>query len=118
VKLLTSLGLLVACSAAAAATTTINMTLTPAKVHRGSPVVIRGHAGDCPRGDSVTIISHAFRATHEFAGVPAVYARVGAAGAFHVSTTIPRTRHTGKYTVTARCGGGNLGVAPILTVIR
>jgi hypothetical protein len=120
VRLLTAIVLLLACGAVAASagTRAINMTLSPARVHRGAAVTIRGHAGDCPRGDAVTILSHAFRATHSFAGVPAVYARVGPGGAFHTTTTIPRVRHTGRYTVTARCGGGNLGVAPVLAVLR
>jgi hypothetical protein len=96
----------------------VNLTLTPARVHRGSSVAIRGHAGDCPVGDSVTVISHAFTATHTFAGVPAVFARVRSGGVFHTTTTIPRTKHVGRYVVTARCGGGNLGVAPKLTVLR
>jgi len=122
-KLLTTLTLLLVCTAAAASPasprpTLINLTLTPSHVHRGSSVAIRGHADGCPRGDTVTILSRAFPATHNFAGVPAVYAPVGAAGAFHTSTTIPRARRVGRYTVTARCGGGNLGVAPVLTVLR
>ena len=77
---------------------------------------VTGSAGDCPAGDAVTILSHAFVHTHDFAGVPAVYARVRAGGAFHVSTRIPATRKPGAYTVTARCGGGNLGVLKHLRV--
>jgi hypothetical protein len=81
-------------------------------------VTIKGAAGDCPVGDSVTILSRAFVHTHEFAGVSAVFAKVRAGGSFRATTTIPRTRMRGRYVVTARCGGGNLGVTAHLRVIR
>lgn len=95
---------------------TISLTVHPATVSRGSTVLVSGVAGDCTSGDTVTIISHVFAATHSFAGVPAVFAQVGAAGRFSVKTRIPRTRRPGRYVLTARCGGGNLGVAAHLTV--
>ena len=90
--------------------------VSPGTVHRGGTVTISGSAGDCPRGDAVTIISRAFPRTHEFAGVPALFATVGANGRFRVTTRIPRRRPVGTYVVTARCGGGNLGVAARLRV--
>jgi hypothetical protein len=64
----------------------------------------------------VTVISRAFVHTHDFAGVPAVFALVRTGGKFAVRTTIPRTKKHGRYTVTARCGGGNLGVVAHLRV--
>jgi hypothetical protein len=64
----------------------------------------------------VTIISRAFSPIRSFAGVPAVYASVGAAGRFSTTTGIPRLRRPGSYVITARCGGGNLGVSAHLTV--
>ena len=100
----------------AALFSTVSLLVTPAAVHPGAAVRVHGNAGDCPVGDAVTIISHAFAHTHDFAGVPAVFARVRAGGAFSVRTTIPRTRAKGRYLVTARCGGGNLGIAAHLTV--
>ncbi len=92
------------------------LAVTPTAVHRGGTVVVHGLAGGCPEGDAVTILSHAFPATHSFASVPAVYAQVGAAGRFSVKTYVPKRRVPGRYVVTARCGGGNLGVSATLTV--
>src|SRR5206468_11876227 len=103
--------------AAAAFAASVFRLVSPSTVHRGARVDIIGSAGDCPRGDAVTIISRAFPRIHEFAGVPAVFATVGANGRFHASTRIPLGRRVGKYVVTARCGGGNLGVATPLRVV-
>jgi hypothetical protein len=94
----------------------VALTVTPTSVRRGRTVLVRGVAGGCAAGDSVTILSRAFSRLHSFAGVPAVYAPVGSAGRFSVTTRIPLTRQPGRYTITARCGGGNLGVAAHLTV--
>jgi len=96
----------------------IFLTVTPSTVHRGQLVRIGGSAGDCPVGDTVFIISPAFPATHEFAGVPAVLAKVRTGGRFHATTRIPLHVRVGGYLVTARCGGGNLGVSAQLTVLR
>lgn len=95
---------------------TTALTVTPSAVRRGATVLVSGVAGGCTAGDQVTVISHAFAATHSFAGVPAVFARVGAAGRFSATTRIPATRAPGTYVLTARCGGGNLGVSARLTV--
>ena len=95
-----------------------SLTVAPQSVARGHVVVVAGSAGDCPTGDAVTILSRAFVHTHDFAGVPAVYARVQPSGSFRVSTRIPAARVAGSYTVTARCGGGNLGIAKRLLVRR
>lgn len=92
--------------------------MSPSIVHRGGTVRIHGNVDGCPRGDAVFVLSRAFVHTHEFAGVSAVYAKVGAGGVFRATTVIPRTRRPGRYTVTARCGGGNLGIAVHLTVRR
>src|SRR5436309_2987004 len=53
-------------AAADAASSSVFLTVTPAAVHRGHTVLIRGSAGSCPVGDTVTIISRAFPRTHEF----------------------------------------------------
>ena len=94
------------------------LTLAPSTVRRGRTVLVRGVAGGCTAGDTVTILSRAFPATHSFAGVPAVFAQVGSAGRFSAVARIPLLRASGSYTVTARCGGGNLGIAAHLTVTR
>jgi hypothetical protein len=59
----------------------------------------------------VTIISPAFDPAQEFAGVPAIFARVGRHGAFSVKTTIPSNRAAGRYVLSGRCGGGNFASA-------
>ena len=96
---------------------TVALSVSPARVARGHTVLVRGVAGGCTSGDAVTLLSHAFPATHSFAGVPAAYAQVGSAGRFSTHVTIPKTRAPGSYTVTARCGGGNLGLLVHLTVV-
>ena len=106
----------VSAALAAGAVSRASITATPTIVKRGHSVVVHGSAGGCPRGDAVTLLSRAFVHTHDFAGVAAVYARVRANGRFGVTTRIPATRHPARYTVTGRCGGGNLGVEAHLTV--
>jgi hypothetical protein len=103
-------------TAAAASGSSVSLKVTPATVHRGATVTVHGNAAPCPVGDQVTIISHAFPVKHEFAGVPAVFAKVRNGGAFSTRTTIPRHRKVKRYVVTARCGGGNLGVEAHLRV--
>jgi hypothetical protein len=109
---------LVSAPGAGASGSPVFLGLTPLTVPRGGVVRIHGSAGDCPAGDAVAVLSRAFVATREFAGVPAVYARVGAGGAFATTTRIPVGRTPGRYAVTARCGGGNLGLKVALTVRR
>jgi hypothetical protein len=62
------------------------------------------------------LLSRAFVHTDEFAGVPAVIAAVKPSGTFTTSTRIPRSTPAGTYTISGRCGGGNLGVSATLTV--
>ena len=95
-----------------------SLTLTPTLVRAGGTVRIRGTAGGCPSGDTVFVLSRAFVAAHSFAGVPAVLARVRRDGTFRAATLIPASRKPGRYGVTARCGGGNLGLLRILTIRR
>jgi hypothetical protein len=97
---------------------TVALTVSPRTVHRGHPVLVQGVAAGCTSGDTVTILSRAFPLKHSFAGVPAALAQVGSAGRFSTIVTIPRLKLPATYTVTARCGGGNLGVEAHLTVVR
>jgi hypothetical protein len=108
----------VAALSATAASARISLTVTPEVVFRGQFIHIKGNAGSCPVGDTVTLISHAFVATHRFAGVPALYTKVRAGGRFGLRTQIPHHRHPGLYYITARCGGGNLGVAGHVRIAR
>ena len=91
---------------------------TPNPVHRGAVVRVHGTVPGCLRGDRVTLISNAFSRRHEFAGVPAVYATVGDRARYSVRTRIPAVRRPGRYGITGRCGGGNLGVRATLRVLR
>jgi hypothetical protein len=100
---------------ALAAAPTIHV--SPSTVHAGKRVRVSGSIGSgCAAGDQVTLISHAFSRRHEFAGVPAVFARVNTSGGYAVSTLIPKSRH-GRYSITGRCGGANLAVTAHLRVL-
>ena len=94
------------------------LTVTPSRVRAGRAVRLRGAAAGCPAGDTVTLISRAFSPRHAFAGVPAVLARVRSGGSFDTTTVIPASRRPGRYGITARCGGGNLGVDVPLAIVR
>jgi hypothetical protein len=115
ILLATAVAVCLACCAAAVAARP-SLSIRPRSVVRGKNVVVRGSADGCPRDDSVFVLSRAFARKHAFAGVPAVIARVRAGGRFRTTAHIPSTRRPGRYTVTARCGGGNLGVLVTLTV--
>jgi hypothetical protein len=95
-----------------------SMTVAPPSVVRGHVITLTGSAPGCRVGNTVTLLSRAFVRTHVFAGVPAVYAPVRRGGAFAVRTRIPAARAPGRYAVTARCGGGNLGLLRHLAVRR
>jgi hypothetical protein len=92
------------------------MSASPNPVQRGHVLRLYGSIPGCPAGDQVTLISKAFSHRHDFAGVPAVFGHVGAHHAYSVRTTIPAARKPGRYSVTGRCGGGNLGVSVTLRV--
>ena len=95
------------------------LSASPGAVKAGRRVTVSGTvAGGCARGDAVTLISKAFASTYRFAGLPAVYANVQAKGRFAVTTRVPASRKPGRYTITGRCGGGNLGVVARLRVIK
>jgi hypothetical protein len=100
----------IAATTAGAAPQAVFLAATPHVVYQGHLLHLRGNAGSCRVGNTVTLISRAFPATHEFAGIPAVFAKVKSGGAFATTTRIPLHRHSGLYGITARCGGGNLGV--------
>lgn len=95
---------------AASAATRPTMHVSPSVVSAGGRVTVWGNADGCPTGDAVTIISRAFPMTHSFAGVGAIYARVRTGGSFSTSGHVRANAHKGRYGITARCGGGNLGV--------
>jgi hypothetical protein len=92
--------------------------LSPSRVHRGRYVQVYGTLTGCPSGDAVTLISHAFPRRHSFAGVPAVSATVAKGGRYSVRVRVPSGKRPGAYSVSGRCGGGNLGVSVKLHVLR
>jgi hypothetical protein len=96
-------------AATASAATRPSMHVSPTVVSPGGRITVWGNADGCPRGDNVTIISRAFPLTHSFAGVGAIFARVRTGGAFSATGHV-RLHARGRYGITARCGGGNLGV--------
>jgi hypothetical protein len=108
----------VAMSAVAFASAAPTIHVSPNPVHRGTVVRVHGVVPGCPRGDAVTLLSKAFSHRHDFAGVPAVFAKVRAQSRYSVRTRIPAGRRPGRYAVTGRCGGGNLGVTAHLRVRR
>jgi hypothetical protein len=89
----------------------------PARVRAGARVRVFGLAGGCAEGNQVTLMSEAFPDGQEFAGVPAVFAPVGGNDSYSTRVTIPAQRTPGRYTISARCGGGNFGVTRALTVL-
>ena len=110
-----------ACTIAAtavAALSAVSLTVAPSVVHEGRLVVISGSAGDCPAGDTATITSRAFVRKHEFAGVPAAVAKVRSDGRFQTKARIRRRLRARLFVVTARCGGGNLGISAHITVLH
>ena len=99
---------------ALAAGPTINT--DPKPVTQGGVVRVFGVVPQCARGNTVTLLSRAFSHRHEFAGVPAISAVVRRHHRYSKRTTIPAQRRPGRYRITGRCGGGNLGVIAHLRV--
>jgi hypothetical protein len=69
----------------------------------------------CRRGETVSLISRLFPG-HAFGGEGAISTLVRSGGRFTRSFRVRRTTARGRYVITARCGGGNLGVAAHLRV--
>jgi hypothetical protein len=107
-------GLWLATPAGAASPATLHV--APTSVPAGGSVQVTGRCEPSTQGFA---ISHAFLhdATHDFAGVGASAFTTNGGGAFSVAAEIPSSTPPGSYDVTARCGGGNLGLTVALTVI-
>jgi hypothetical protein len=105
---------------AAPTTPPVNIHVSPNSIVAGHTVTVSGSVGPVPADSAcasgVTLISKAFVHTHDFAGLPAVFAAVKADGTFTTTTTIPRAKPAGTYPITGRCGGANLGVSARLVV--
>jgi hypothetical protein len=92
------------------------LTVSPTTVARGQQVTV---TGTCEPNTSGVASSTAFLhdATHDFAGAGAAPFTTDTTGAFHATALVPASTQAGTYHVTARCGGGNLGVVATLTVV-
>jgi hypothetical protein len=102
------------------AASAVTLQVRPSSITAGDTVVVSGSVGPAPQGSacatSVLLLSRAFVPTDEFAGVPALTAAVKPGGAFAITTRVPRSTRAGTYTISGRCGGGNLGVSATLEV--
>ena len=107
--------LLLSGATAAVAATRPSLHVSPTVVSPGGRVTVTGNADGCLRGDAVTIISRAFPG-HGFAGIGAITAHVRVGGAFAASGRVRANARSGRYGITARCGGGNLGVIAYLRI--
>jgi len=113
---LVSASLLLALAAGApAATHGARLAVRPALVSPGAAIRVVGDASPCHAGNTVQAISKAFPG-HAYGGEGALHGRVRAGGAFTISGRVRATLAAGRYAVTARCGGGNLGVTAYVRV--
>jgi hypothetical protein len=92
------------------------MHVRPRVVRAGERVRVFGSVRGCAAGNDVILLSGAFPRRREFAGVPAVFTPVRADGRYGTRIRIPRQRRPGRYRISARCGGGNLGISRTLRV--
>jgi hypothetical protein len=105
-----ALGALVLAGTLAAATP--RLTVHPASVARGGTVTVSGRG--CRAGDIVYLISPPFVGNAFVAHSVATRARSN--GSFSRLVHIRTSIRAGRYLITARCGGGNLGLAARLRV--
>jgi hypothetical protein len=105
-------------AAAAEAAAAPSIRVSPNRAYRGEVVRVFGNVdGGCAPGSQVTLTSRAFSPAQEFAGVPAIFARVRSNGSFSKRTRLPRRRTPRLYRIRGRCGGGNLGVSALLRIL-
>ena len=98
--------------AATVTAATPRLSVQPTSVARGGTVTVSGRG--CLAGDLVYLISPPFVGNAFVQHSVATRARSNGSFARHVR--IRRYVHPGRYLITARCGGGNLGVAARLRV--
>ncbi len=93
---------------------TASLTLDPSTIAVGGRLIV---TGTCEPNSSGFVLSQAFLGQTEFAGVPAVAFSTDSKGAFGVTFLITPAVKPGTYRVSARCGGGNLGLTRMLKVV-
>ena len=86
--------------------TYVTLKAAPAVVTRGGTITITG--GVCTANSTAILLSKLFPG-HAY-GVGALNAKTGANGRFSRTYVVPSSKAPGRYTITARCGGANLGV--------
>lgn len=101
--------------AGAAAASHVKLAVTPSTVSAGAPVRVTGNASPCRAGNTVFAISRAFPGK-QFGGEGALSGRVASGGSFSIRGHVRAGLKPGRYAVTARCGGGNLGVTAYVRV--
>ncbi|HEY8726657.1 MAG TPA: hypothetical protein VIL91_08140 [Gaiellaceae bacterium] len=94
------------------AAATPRLSVHPVSIARGGTVTVSGRG--CRAGDVVYLISPPF-VGHAFVA-HSVATRARSNGAFSRSVHIRTSIRAGRYLITARCGGGNLGVSARLRV--
>jgi hypothetical protein len=98
--------------AATVTAATPRLSVQPTSVARGGTVTVSGRG--CLAGDLIYLISPPFVGNAFVQHSVATRARSN--GTFSRHVRIRRYVHPGRYLITARCGGGNLGVAARLRV--
>jgi hypothetical protein len=91
---------------------TPRLAVHPVSVARGGTVTVSGRG--CRAGDLVYLIARPF-VGHAFVQ-HSVATRARSNGTFSRLVRIRTSIHPGRYLITARCGGGNLGVSAALRV--
>ena len=101
---------------AANAAPNITMRVSPSKVPAGDTVHMTGVFEPNTGGK---FISEAFLhdADHDFAGVGAVDFTTDAAGRYSTNARIPSNRKPGRYAISVRSGGGNVGSPASVVVV-
>jgi hypothetical protein len=90
------------------------LAVRPSTVAPGGIVLLTGSAGTCSVGSTVIAISAAFPG-HAY-GQGELTGRVRSGHGFSIVGHVRRGLRPGSHRVTARCGGGNLGVAATVRV--
>jgi hypothetical protein len=108
-------GLAVAGSAVGSATRA-RIAVRPGHAAPGGAVRVVGNAGACSAGSTLTAISTAFPG-HAF-GAGTLSGVVRANHTFAIRAHLRWSVRPGRYSVGARCGGGNLGAGTSVRVVR
>ena len=98
------------------------LAVSPSSVTAGAQVTVSGDVlangqPGCTVPGDVTLVSDAFAGLGEFAGVGATTTQADAVGNFSTTVMLSSSIAPGTYDISARCGGGNLGVPATLTVV-